>query len=396
MRHQQGKYIVGYVTVQIKGRQPDQFIQSFVDLHFPIWNIKIISATTYEATIYLHHLDKMEELATTYNYMIESVKDGGILIKLKGVLARKDWILAGLFSVCFLFLIANTAWKVEITGVPTHLEDAIEKKLAQSGLYEGAWTYSLTPLELIQEQLLNEIPDLLYIGIQQKGTSFYVDAIEKKMEKPREVTTQNELIATKDGIVQKMFIKSGVPLVERNDMVKKGDILVTSNLEITEENSDQDKQTKKVPVQGKVFANTWYNIQVSANLEKSQALLTGESITQYQLQFGDMSLPLWGWSKQPYTNQIAEYHTQPLRLWKWTLPITFIQKDLYEYEANKTTLSQDEVAEKAISHIKENLKRKYGQDVEILKYYVLHETVENGKVKMNLYVSILENIAKGN
>lgn len=395
MRHQQSKYIVGYATIRMEGKQTEQFIQLCINEQIPVWNIIMLSSRKYEAMIYLHHFEQVKEIASTFtHFKVELVQKRGIFVKIKAILARKEWLLACIISIFFLFLLANTAWKVDIKGVPIHLERAIEDKLEQVGLYEGAWVYSLDPLEIVQDELLNDIPDLLYIGIEQKGTSYYIDAIEKKIEHPKEDTTTTELTAKKDGIIDKMFIESGIPVVKRNDMVKKGDVLVTNKLELLEEDNKKDDKAKKIPVKGKVYANTWYNVKVSVALDKSQASLTGKNKTYYHLQVGTFSIPVWGWKEQPYTDQIAEYDVQPIRLWKWTLPITWVKKELHEYEAHTTSLSQKIIEEKMLKHIEENVKRTYGQDTEVLNYYVLHETIDNGKVKMNLYVSLMENIAK--
>lgn len=400
MRHQQIKYIIGHVTIRIIGNKPEKFVRKCLEAQLPMWNVTFISKNKYEATVYKHHVKEIKKLSETSSYVVELIEERGIFVKLRSFFARKEWVLACAMSIGLLFLLANTAWKVEITGVPMHIEHTIEEQLEDAGLYEGAWIRSLQPLELVQEQLLHEIPDLLYIGIEQRGTSYYIDAIEKKMENEDEEKSSDKLVAKKSGMIEKMFIQSGVPLVARNDMVKKGDTLVTNEVELLEEEENEgedekdNKKTKKVPVKGKVYANTWYHIKGHVALNKSQASLTGENKTSYQLQLGNITVPIWGWNKQPYQNQIAEYDSQSLRLWAWTLPINFVKKDLYEYESNTIKLSESQVQEKMMEHVEENVKRTFGQDTEVLKYYVLHETVENGKVNMNLYVSLKENIAK--
>src|SRR5699024_12454847 len=46
------------------------------------------------------------------------------------------------------------------------------------------------------------------------------------------------------------------------------------------------------------------------------------------------------------------------------------------------------------TYIMKHLKNNLGKHVKIKKYYILHEQHDNGKVKWNLYVSVVENIAE--
>src|SRR5699024_6388725 len=150
-----------------------------------------------------------------------------------------ELFIAFFISAIVLFVLANTAWKVEIRGVTVHIEDKIEERLLEHGIYSGAWIYQLESLDHIQEQMLHEIPELLYIGIQKNGTSYVIEAIEKKTEKQQLEQPARQLIAKKDGIIQKMFIKSGIPLVEMNDFVEKGDLLVTNEVKTKENEADE-------------------------------------------------------------------------------------------------------------------------------------------------------------
>jgi len=393
MNHKQGKYVIGYMTIKIEGKHPEQLLQEFIDSGYPAWDIIFETKTTYRATIYLHHFRIIEQLASKKDLIIMKEKARGGATFFRALLRRKELLISLLISAIVLFMLANTAWKVEIKGVSVHIEDRIEQKLSEHGLYQGSWTYHLNSLDIIQDQLLHEIPELLYLGIQKNGTSYYVEAVEKKTEKELIDHSAQQLVAKKDGVIQKTFIKSGVPVVERNEFVKKGDILVTNEVETVEDEEEEDSNSVKIPVEGKVFANTWYNIQVAASLQPANEKLTGEKTIRYQLQLAKKSLPIWGFGQPPYKQNVINEDVKPLHLWKWELPVEIVQQNIYEYDSHALERSVEATKEMMIQHIIENLQLKLGQDIEIVKYYILHESVENGKVKMNIYFSLLENIA---
>lgn len=88
-----------------------------------------------------------------------------------------------LYNQWRIYLFANTnSLKVEINGVSIHLEDKIKEHLSELGLYQGAWTYNLASLDVIQDQVLHDMPELLYLGIEKQGVTYHVDALEKSQK----------------------------------------------------------------------------------------------------------------------------------------------------------------------------------------------------------------------
>lgn len=393
MKHKQLKYIVGYTVLSIKGHAMEELVQSFIKEGYPIWDIMKKSQTTYQITLYRRHLPYMERMIKYYGMEFEILKTSGGLHFFQYFIQKKALIVALSICTIFIFAIVNTAWKVEVNGVSAPLEEKIKIQLKNKGLYQGAWIRNLTPLETIQEELIHEVPELLYIGIEKKGVHYKIAAIEKKIEKEIEPKNNHQLIAKKAGIIQKLFVETGQSLVERNDFVKKGDLLVTNEIQTDALEDGEKADHKKVPVKGKVFANTWYDVTVKATKNPSHQKLTGEQTKSYRLQFKDYSFPIWGIGGPKYQQQITEENSKKLQLWNWHLPIEIIEETKYEYEGYTIENRPAKVTEKTIDAVQKALKTKIGQDVEILEYYVLHEREESGKVKMNIYFSVLENIA---
>src|SRR5699024_12526274 len=124
----------------------------------------------------------------------------------------------------FLFGLANIAWKMEISGVSEETELNIREKLEKEGLYEGAWTFNTLDIDLIQQHVLHEMPELMYIGIRKKGTTYNIDAIEKQQEKRIEDLPNRNLVASKNGEIDSIFVKKVVGKDVVNDNVEKEDV----------------------------------------------------------------------------------------------------------------------------------------------------------------------------
>ncbi|MDY0396719.1 sporulation protein YqfD [Virgibacillus halophilus] len=92
---------------------------------------------------------------------------------------------ATLLSGLLILLLSNIVWKVEITGVPIDIEKKIAKELNNYGIHPGAWTFSLEPASDIQQDLLRDIPELLWVGVEKMGTTFHLEGVEKIVVKKR-------------------------------------------------------------------------------------------------------------------------------------------------------------------------------------------------------------------
>src|SRR5699024_11118113 len=158
----------------------------------------------------------------------------------------------------------------------------------------------------------------------------------------------------------KMFIRSGQSLVERNDFVKKGDILVSIEIEVEE--SEENEKKKTVPVRGNVYANTWYDVEVNASLESVKQKLTGEQTKSYSLQFKNQTFPIWRFGQPKIKQNMIHEDSKSLQLWKWRLPIKIVEETRYEYKGDAHQYQVEEAKEKALKHAEKVLRTKIGQD----------------------------------
>lgn len=401
MKQIQGKKTIGYMTLMIKGRRVEHFLERCVNEDIPMWDVKKMKEKEiYEAKIYLHHLNKVlqlnERLPLPYDIKIVN-KKGGIAF-LQRLVKNRPVVVGLVVSLITLFLMSNIIWSVNINGVSQEIEEKINKQLSAYGIHPGVIQFSQEPLQIIQQNVLNDIPELLWIGIEKRGTSFHIEGVEKKIVEQIEPTTPRHLIAKKNGVIERMYIREGLPLVNKFDYVKEGDLLVSGFIdENVEDESDEEEEEKQPPravrATGEVFANTWYEMTVSVPLKQQYDKLTGQSKTSYNLSTGNIKIPIWGFKKRQFNNVYVEENEKQITFLKWQLPISIIEKRTYELNNTEIERTKDEAIQVGIEQAKESLRLQLDKDAEILSNFILHEAVENGKVKLNLYVSVLENIA---
>lgn len=392
------KSLLGSVRCKLEGQHLAKFIHYCKQENIQLWNMNFFSNTAAEISLYLTDVKKIMFLSEKLEVEFILLHQQGLIVYLRKIWQQKEKIIAFFFATIFLFLMSNTVWQVQIKKVPTHLEHDINEQLKNLRIYPGALHLKALPVATIEEKLMGNLPNLLYISVKKRGTIYTIEAIEKIEEKGKTNKKPGHLIAQKSGIIQKMLIKEGQAIVNVNDFVKKGDILVRGTIDADDDKSgnaekDSEEKVKLVASEGTVFANTWYEMTVMSNLVSKAELLQGDYITHYSLSFKKVNIPFVFWPKINFEEHMTIEEEIPLHLFKQQLPVTITKHTRLNKETINITLSQIEARKKGIDHALLDLQQKLGKDAEINNYYILHEKVDSGKVKLRLYVSALENIA---
>lgn len=399
MKHIQGSLLTGYVTVLIKGDMPELFFQKCSDKGLPVWNVRKTASDTCEGNIKLKDIKKIKNIRRKTNYKLSFIHKKGYPFWLKRFFRKKQLFVGLLMSIVLIIFLSNIIWEVKITNVPKDIEEKISKQLNKYGIHSGAWIFSMDSPNEIQQKLVNDIPELLWVGVHQKGTTFFLEGVEKTIVKEEKPKGPQNLIATKKGIIKNMYVTKGLPKVHVNDYVEPGDILVSGVIgdELNNEEKDTDKSKKQVEyvaADGEITAITWYEVSVSIPLHANHELLTGNRKKKYYLQIGEFQLPIWGFGTPEYDEVHREKKEESLRFLKWELPIVINETILSEKMYNKIERSKKEAKAIGIEQAKSELQLRLGPDAKIISEKVLHETSESGKVNLNLYISVEENITQ--
>ncbi|WP_010097041.1 sporulation protein YqfD [Ornithinibacillus scapharcae] len=404
MKQIQGSYIKGYVTIIVKGRMPELFFQQCVNNGISVWNVRREGKSSCSGNIKLTDIPQVKQLRREGDYKISFDKRRGYPFLFSRFLRRKEFVLSFIMSVLLILFMSNVIWKIEITGeLPKEIEEKIATQLNEYGIHPGAFLFTIDAPGKIQQKLIDDIPELLWVGVHQKGTTYQLEGVEKIVVKKDEVSGPRNLVATKKGVIKKMYVSKGVPKVMVNDFVKPGQLLVSGTLnENTNEQGDTNKQEDEkekpnpilVAADGEIVASTWYEVDVTIPLKKNYELLTGNQEKRYYIGINNFKLPIWGFASPEYKAIHQDNKETSLNFFKWTLPIKIIESTLSEKQYHELERSREEAIKDGIKQAKEELQLQLGPDAKITSEKVLHESIENGKVKLYLYITVEENIAK--
>jgi len=398
MKPIQGSFISGYVKITVEGNSPELFFQSCINQNISVWDIKRGTKNKCSGYIKLEHVQLIKQINRDHRYKIKFTEKRGIPFFFKHLSRKRELIVGLVIGFILMIILSNIIWKVEITGVPKDLEVKISEQLTSYGIHTGVWAFTLDSPGDIQRRLEEDIPELLWVGVHKKGTTFTLEGVEKLIVEKDKVNGPRDLISTKKGVIKKMYISKGQPLVQVNDYVEPGDLLVSGNLakksDAIDEKDDNTQSPIYVASEGEVIANTWYEISVTVPLKTNLEKLTGNQTNKYYLQINDINIPVWGFHSQEYKVSSIDNKKHSINFLKWQLPANIVKSTISEKEQKNIKRTKEEAIKVGIEQAKKELKLQLGPNTKITSDKLLHESIENGKVKLKLYATVEENIVK--
>lgn len=397
MKNFQTVLLTGYVTLIVQGNQLENFFKACNQEQVTLWNLERLSENTCVMNVKLKDVPVIKRIGQYYQYELQIKNEKGIPKLLKLLIRRKELMIAFLLSILFIFILSNLIWSVDIHGVSKETEQKITDRLHTYGVYPGGWTFMIDSPSLLQERLLNDIPELLWIGVERKGTSYTLEGVEHILVEEDEPLQPQHLIAKKNAVIHRMYVKNGLSQVKINDFVQKGDLLVSGKMTKTDEiddNNDEIEDIEYVAAEAEITGKTWYEVDVTVPLEGTFEKITGDYEERKYLQIGSVKIPFTMFHKPSYRHyHVEKKENQPYFL-SWQLPFVIGKTTFHQKVYDKIKRTDEEAKQMGIKQAIQELKQKLGPNIEILSENVLQETKENGKVNLTLFFTVAEDIVK--
>ncbi|WP_208585945.1 sporulation protein YqfD [Gracilibacillus suaedae] len=385
-------WLSGYITIEIKGQYPERFFDLCAKYDIPSWDIKKMGETSALGKIKLSDLPKLRIVKRKTIYKVYFKGKNGLPFFLRHLTFQKPLLIGFFVATAVIFFLSNIVWRIDVSGLDEEIETKVIQQLEEYGVEEGNFQWNVGSPASIQKQLLTDVPELLWIGVKKNGSAFHLEGVEKTIVEKEEEETAGHLVATKEGVIEDLFISRGQPLVRINDVVYPGDILVSAYLNESEE--DDEEERNPVAAEGEVIAKVWYKSEVTVPLDNQYHVLNGKSEQKHYLHASKYLIPIWNFDNPEYKHYQVDVEEKNFYFLKWKLPISYINQTIYEAELKEEQLSEEKAKKIALEQGKRQLMREIPHDAEITDEKVLHESVESGKVKLTLYYTVLENIAK--
>lgn len=241
----------------------------------------------------------------------------------------------------FLQIMSGYIWIIDVVGNETVKKSEIISHCEEIGIKQGVRKSKISPKADAQELLLKN-DKLAWGSLNIEGCRLTVNVTEIT-EKDTENAIATNLVATADGIVKHIDVKSGNCVVKVGDVVKKGDVLVSGIIENMTE-------TKFVRSSGEIIAETTTEITLKEDFSKKVALQNGKVKNKRVFEFFNIKIPLYlGNEKGLFETENSAWQ---LKLFGQNLPIKVHTKKFIFKTEHTVKISPKKAEEK----LKERLK----------------------------------------
>lgn len=370
------------IKIKVTGRNINNFLKRLINNNINIEKVIPISHKEIDLIINYQDLDKVLKLKTIYN--IKIVRYYGKLRIIKRI--KKDiFILSSLLiSLLLIYTLSNVIFKVEVIHSNKNIIKLVTKELEDNGIKKYKFVKNYQEIEKIKNKILEENKDTLeWLEIIREGTKYTIRVEERIINnKPKDNKIYN-IVASKNAVIKNIYAESGEKIRSINTYVKKGDIIISSD--ITLPNNEKISKTASGKVQGEV----WYNINIEYPYQYHEIKYTGNKKKVLVLNLLNKRISFFDFHKYKTFNRNIKYIFN-----NNITPISLIYEDEYETNIINEVYDYNTAKEKAITKVKDKILEKYPNIKEITNIKIINEEDKKNKISLNLFVTCLEDITE--
>ena len=368
-----------YLILKVSGKNIPKFILRCKNNNINILKLEQISYK--EALIKINYKDYDKLLKIKSIYDITLINNTGFL-KFKELLNKhKYFLIMFTFGILFLIYLCNIIFEVDVISTNNELNNLIKKDLENYNIKKYKLKKSYKEKERIKSELLEKYNDTIeWIEITDVGTKYGVQVVERKKKVTEEKNEYTNIVASKSGVLRKIYAEEGVKVVDNNTYVNKGDIIISGAI-------TKDEEIKKiVNAKGKVYAEVWYNVNIEFPLEYTEKRYTNEKKKSVYMRLGNKYI-----SKRRFKNfERRKILSLKNRLVPFELGIEEEQK--VNIINDKYTI--EEAKKKAILSAKEKILQSLDKDEYITSQKTLKFYAKDSKIVLDIFFSCYEQIGK--
>ncbi len=370
------------IKIKVTGRNINNFLKRLINNNINIEKVIPISHKEIDLIINYQDLDKVLKLKTIYN--IKIIRYYGKLRIIKRI--KKDiFILSSLLiSLLLIYTLSNIIFKVEVIHSNKNIIKLVTKELEDNGIKKYKFVKNYQEIEKIKNKILEENKDTLeWLEIIREGTKYTIRVEERIINnKPKDNKIYN-IVASKNAVIKNIYAESGEKIRSINTYVKKGDIIISSD--ITLPNNEKISKTASGKVQGEV----WYNINIEYPYQYHEIKYTGNKKKVLVLNLLNKRISFFDFHKYKTFNRNIKYIFN-----NNITPISLIYEDEYETNIINEVYDYNTAREKAITKAKEKILEKYPNIKDITDIKIIKEEDKKNKISLNLFVTCLEDITE--
>ena len=364
----------GTIKLEISAINVEKVLNGLWRNHINITNIEKINLTTVRFKISYSDYKEAIDVVKRCNGKFKVVWKSNLVTMMLQFKRRISLIIGiGLFF-CVIYLLSNYIWAIEIKTENNLSPFEVRKELKEIGIKPGIKKKDINVYNI--EKKMEDLDDsIMWIRTRIEGSALKV-IIKEKINPPQIENKRPEGVYAKmDGEIKRIYTVAGNPAVMPGDIVKKGDVLISSS-------EGREGFEREVQPYGTVIANTFYNNEMEIQISGSVLKRTGNKSSDIFLNIYNRKIYL-----KKHIKQFDSYDKIEER--NGTLNIV----SYYEKKREEVNLDKDKEIQKCADILEKSLKRTLSNDAVIVDKKI--EAEENDeKIIVKVVFTVEQNIAE--
>ena len=356
-------FIFGRLYFHVKGYQTERFLNLCAKNNLVLWQLKPVE-NGYAFFIRRSSYQMLVALAEKANVEITLQAQKGLPYFLKEHRKRKILLFAVFLCGLMILSFSQFLWEITVSGGEIYSENEILKYVTDNYYCPGTLKRQIDCDEL-EEHLREDYDEIAWVSCSIQGTRLHIEIKETLDRKTKQNPKKPcDIVANKSGIITKMAVKSGTPLVTAGDSVKKGTTLI-SGLIYYYSDDFTVTQRDKIKADGEIIMRTKEVYHHAIPNEYYEKVITGKKKGIKNLYFGQYQLDFPLKKRQNHTNIVINRRSLKIGT-SFYLPVGITMQTVEAYRPEKKILTKKEAQIRLKKQLDQYLSKKTKQGVKIV------------------------------
>lgn len=376
------RFLKGLVEFKVSGGFSERFLNLCNVNGLPLWNVSK-KGNELHATTDIKSYKQMHTFACRTGSVVRMTKKSGAPFLLHRYKHRVGILVGLLVFVVAIAVLTSFVWSVEVEGNKALKSEEIISFYEKIGVKKGARASSFD-LKNLESAGMAEFPEISWVSINTYGSKVVIE-IREAIIAPERVEKEKpcNIVAERDGLIVKMEVYAGFPLLNEGDSVAQGDMIVSG---VSESMVTKDTFYKRSSA--KVIARRTREISVNVASNEEVRTFTEKVKKRNYINFFNIKIPLY-FGKEPEGQFQLESNDKDFEVAKTVLPISFHKRIYRQFEITEKTLDLQQMTEKGEADIREKLKHVKGLEKCESEEFDITQT-ENGLTVTGRFVTLEE------
>lgn len=287
------------------------------------------------------------------------------------------YIITTLLIILIMFLSNNIIVKVNVYTNNINLNKKIKYYLMDYGIKDISIKKDYKLIQKVKNKILDQYKDdIEWIEITPNGYNYNVYLIERKKDKLKLSNDKCNYIAKKSGTITRINASRGVLLVDYNNYVNQGDILISGQIIYN------DELKKEICAKGRIYGEVWYESTIAYPLKESEVHQSKNKFYNLKIKLFDKKYIFF---KNKYSNQ-----KNILNIGNDRIGLEVISSSKEYKKTHK--LSENEATKKALDKLSKSITTKSHNKSKIISQNILKKYVKNDTIYLKVLVTVEEEL----